>query len=110
MSNPTINKKQFQTIWKEIIFLFEDLFKAAEAGIERHRDLFNDVPDHEKLEQYLLKDVFAMIQKKWTLEIVNALAFHNFLYFNGIKNHLGKISSKTLSERLKELIELQILS
>jgi len=110
MSDTAINKKQFQTIWKEIISLFDDLFEAAEAGIERHSDLFNDIPDHEKLEQHLIKDVFAMIQKKWTLEIANALAFHNFLYFNGIKNHLGKISSKTLSERLKELIELQLIS
>ena len=110
MSDMSFNKKQFQVIWKDMIDLFEKIFEAAEEGIERHIDIFNDIPDHEKIERYLMKDIFNMIQKKWILEIVNALAFHNFLYFNEIKKHLGKISSKTLSERLKELTQLQIIS
>lgn len=104
------NREQFIAIWKDMIELLEQIIDAAEKGVERHTDLFNDIPDHEELEQLLMKDIFDIIQRKWMFNIVNALAFHNYLHFNEIKKHLGKISSKTLSERLKELLKLNVIN
>ncbi len=110
MTEKRFNKEQFESIWKDTVELLEPIFNAAEIGVERHTDLFNDIPGHEDLERLLMKDIFDIIQRKWMFNVVNALAFHNYLYFNEIKKHLGKISSKTLSERLKELLELNIIN
>ncbi len=109
MTEKKFDREQFRVIWKDMVGLIDQIFDAAEVGVERHTDLFNDILDHEDLERHLMKDIFNLIQKKWMLNIVNALAFHNYLYFNEIKKHVGKISSKTLSERLKELLELNII-
>lgn len=81
---------------------------AAEKEIHNHCAVFNEIPNHEQIERELMKDIFQFIQKKWVLEIVHALAFHEHLFFNKITNLLGTISSKTLSERLKELVDAQV--
>ncbi|MCF2140439.1 MAG: helix-turn-helix transcriptional regulator [Candidatus Lokiarchaeota archaeon] len=54
--------------------------------------------------------IFQLIQKKWVIQIVNAIVTLKNPFYNEIKNHIEKISSKTLSIRLKELENLQIIS
>ncbi len=109
MENNFFNPERFRNNWKDILELLEEIQFAAEKGISNHCAIFNDIPQHEKIERMLMKNIFQFLQRKWTLEIVNALAFHEHLYFNEIKNHLKTITSKTLSERLKELVEGKIV-
>lgn len=108
MTDDFINPERFQEIWKDILELLDKIQFAAEKGIANHSAIFNDLPEHEKIERELMKNIFQFLQKKWVIEIVNVLAFHEHLYFNEVKNHLETITSKTLSERLKELVDNKI--
>ncbi|MHA1585495.1 MAG: winged helix-turn-helix transcriptional regulator [Promethearchaeota archaeon] len=62
------------------------------------------------IEEMVMHDIFQLVQKKWMIQIVNAIVVLQNPYFNDLKNYLKEISSKTLSIRLKELEKLQIIS
>ena len=110
MTDDFINFDRFQDIWKDILELLNKIQFASEKGIANHCAIFNDLPEHEKIERELMKNIFQFLQKKWVIEIVHVLAFHDHLYFNEVKSHRETITSKTLSERLKELVDNNIVS
>jgi DNA-binding HxlR family transcriptional regulator len=56
-----------------------------------------------------IKSLFWEISKMWVLQIIRELYLWNNT-FNSIKRELWSISSKTLSERLKELQESWFVS
>lgn len=60
------------------------------------------------MEQNVLK-AHRIMCKKWTLLIVNLLETKNTRRFNDLLSELPGISSKTLSERLKELEGLKVI-
>ena len=45
----------------------------------------------------------GILSKKWALLIISAIGNNQKLRYNEIEKKLGEISSKTLSDRLKEL-------
>lgn len=57
---------------------------------------------------YPILGIFSFLSKRWMLLILNALC-NNITTFNAIKNELHGISSRTLSERLKELEEFHFV-
>ena len=50
-----------------------------------------------------LEGIIAVISKKWALQIIAEIGNHGKLRFNEIMESLGKISPKSLTDRLKEL-------
>lgn len=50
-----------------------------------------------------LDGIINTISKKWTLQIIGMIGNHQKLRFSEIMKKLGKISPKTLADRLKEL-------
>ncbi|MFQ6050476.1 MAG: winged helix-turn-helix transcriptional regulator [Candidatus Hydrothermarchaeota archaeon] len=50
-----------------------------------------------------LEGIINTISKKWTLQIIAIIGNHKKIRYNEIKEKLGGISPKTLSDRLKEL-------
>ncbi len=57
-----------------------------------------------------LEGVIHVISKKWTLQIIALLGNHTKLRFSEIQNRLGNISPKSLSDRLKELREIDLIT
>jgi DNA-binding HxlR family transcriptional regulator len=50
-----------------------------------------------------LEGIVSVISKKWALQIIAEIGNHKKLRFNKIMESLGKISPKSLTDRLKEL-------
>ncbi|NIN51926.1 MAG: transcriptional regulator [Nitrososphaeria archaeon] len=56
-----------------------------------------------------LKGVINIVSKKWALQIIAMIGNHHKLRFNNLMNKLGKISPKTLADRLKELEKAELI-
>ena len=50
------------------------------------------------------------IDKKWAFYILVTLLIYNALAFNGIKKKVKPVSSRTLSKRLKQLVDIGLIS
>ncbi len=59
--------------------------------------------------KFFLK-TFGFITKKWNVEILYELEIHNGLNFNEIARHLDGISPKSLSDCLKQLEGLDLIT
>jgi len=108
-SNSEINQERFQTIWKELIQLYPQIQKAIITGLQEH----GPEPKSHKIidiENMVMHEIFQLVQKKWVIQIVNAIVVLKNPFYNDLKNYIEKISSKTLSIRLKELEKLHIIS
>lgn len=56
-----------------------------------------------------LGGVMDIISKKWALLIINTIGNSQKVRYNEIRNNLGEINSKVLSDRLKELEEAGLI-
>ncbi|KKN02424.1 hypothetical protein LCGC14_1117830 [marine sediment metagenome] len=61
-------------------------------------------------EKCYVEDLLTYLGKKWTLPILRYLFGHNKLRFNELMKHIGEITPRSLSQRLKELIGLGIIN
>jgi len=61
-------------------------------------------------EKCYVEDLLTYLGKKWTLPILRYLFGHNKLRFNELMKHIGVITPRSLSQRLKELIGLGIIN
>ena len=108
-SNYEINQERFQTNWKDVIQLYPQLQKAVITGLQEHG---SEPKSHVimEIENMVMHEIFKLVQKKWVLQIVNAIVVLKNPFYNDLKNYIEKISSKILSIRLKELEKLHIIS
>lgn len=108
-SNYEINQERFQTNWKDVIQLYPQLQKAVITGLQEHG---SEPKSHViiEIENVVMHEIFKLVQKKWVIQIVNAIVVLKNPFYNDLKNYIEKISSKTLSIRLKELEKLHIIS
>jgi DNA-binding HxlR family transcriptional regulator len=53
---------------------------------------------------------FEFIRKKWNVRILYELEIHSGLNFNEIMRHLEGISTRSLSDRLKQLEDLNLIT
>ncbi len=59
--------------------------------------------------QCYVEDVITFLSKKWALLILRYLLEGETLRFNELLKSIGQISPRSLSQRLKELVELKII-
>ncbi|MFX0155005.1 MAG: winged helix-turn-helix transcriptional regulator [Candidatus Hodarchaeota archaeon] len=93
--------------FKEIIKTSRPLIRKA---LDKH---FTETIHDEKRkidEIRFFLNIFKFVTKKWNVEILYELEIHNGLIFNDITRHLEKISSRTLSDCLKQLLELELIT
>ncbi len=64
----------------------------------------------KELELKFFKGEIELTTKKWITEILWELETHDGLTFNALQRNIGGISSRSLSDRLKELKEIQLIS
>lgn len=58
---------------------------------------------------YPLDDVMEVLGKKWALFIIAVLGNENRTRFNDLLHQLKGISARTLTDRLKELVQLDLV-
>ncbi|MHA1557072.1 MAG: winged helix-turn-helix transcriptional regulator [Candidatus Heimdallarchaeota archaeon] len=57
-----------------------------------------------------LCNIMNIVSKKWSLLIVNTIGNTTTIRFSEIKRNLRTINSKVLSDRLKELVQAEIIN
>lgn len=57
-----------------------------------------------------LESASSFLSKKWTISAIITIGNFKNLRFNDLRGRLGKITAKTLAERLKELEKEKIIS
>ncbi|KKK94849.1 hypothetical protein LCGC14_2678700, partial [marine sediment metagenome] len=61
-------------------------------------------------EKCYVEDLLTYLGKKWTLQILRYLYGYKKLRFNELIKNIGEITPRSLSQRLKELVELEIIN
>ncbi len=81
------------------------LDQLAEGHRRTMEEVVSWLEDHGSLEDEIRVNVEALnpLFQKWSFEICFLLRMKERLRFNQLKDHLGGIGSRTLSQRLKEL-------
>ncbi len=95
--------------FKELIELLPEIRRAVQKGI------IKDTKDHVhdasriKKERRFLRLGLDVLQRKWAIEIIYALYNLGEPSFNDIKRALLGISSRTLIERLRSLMDSDLV-
>lgn len=74
---------------------------------------FNSVEHNEKrkdMEMQMISDHFKFIRNKWITEILWDLEINGAMIFNELMRSLKNISSRLLSDRLKDLKKYKLIS
>lgn len=90
-----------------------DFIEQARAIIRKLKDIHFEKTLHDEkrkiLEMKFFLKTFRFITKKWNVEILYELEIHDGMYFNELIRHLKGISSKSLSDCLKQLETLNLI-
>jgi len=89
--------------WKPLADIIKDSRVIIRDIMTKHFDeTIHD--DNRKIQEVgFFLEVFRFITKKWNIEILYELEIHDGLNFNEIMRHMTKISTRTLSDCLKQL-------
>ncbi len=94
--------------------LHEEMAELTERYIEKLNETISRYPeinyslDEIQKEINEINQIFRYLSKKWSFEII-ALLYMRVLKFNDLKDLLGGISSRTLTDRLRMLETAGIL-
>ncbi|MFX1399529.1 MAG: winged helix-turn-helix transcriptional regulator [Promethearchaeota archaeon] len=92
----------------------DNLIKKTRSTVRELMDSHFSKIDHDEERKiiemrYFLK-TFDFIRKKWNVEILYELEIHKGMNFNELTRHLEGISSRSLSDSLKELENLNFIT
>jgi DNA-binding HxlR family transcriptional regulator len=101
-----INLEQFTPI--------KDIIKKARIIVRNilnsHYDEIPHDNNRKDLEMRFFYSFLSSLTKKWIIEILWELELSNGLNFNELKRHLKGISTSSLSNRLKDLHQTDLIS
>jgi len=100
------NQKEFEPI-KQII---KDSRIVIRNAIDTHfKEILHD--DKRRVQEIkFIIDIIKLVTKKWNSDILLELEIHNGLIFNDLMRHMGNISSRTLSNSLKQLQRMGLVT
>lgn len=78
--------------------------------MDNHYKKFTHDEERKIIEMRYFLESFKFITKKWNVEILYELEIHEGLIFNDIMRHLDGISTRSLSDCLKQLEELGFIT
>jgi len=86
--------------YEELIELIPVIQESALKGLKR--DMFTQVYNAGRIKRRadMYKEIFKLIQGKWTIEIFYAITIFKNCGFNDIRRALPKINARTLTDRL----------
>ena len=99
-----------KTIWKDMTDLIPLMREAVKKGLEKDFEAFDHDDAHIQKELYFLNDALNFLQKKWTMDLIYIIRIIGNPFFNDIRRALPNINSRTLSTRLKEFEENNIVT
>lgn len=95
--------------WKPLQDLVGKTRKMSRTLIENHFKKIIHDESRQAAEISWFLDTLHFITHKWNIDILYQLEIHDGLIFNDIRRHLGNVSARTLSDRLKELQEFHLI-
>ena len=95
--------------YQELIDLIPKIQEAALKGVERDLRIYEFNSDQMRRKIELFKQIFSIIQGKWTIDICFWLLMKKECGFNELKGRLDRISTRTLTDRLRSLEKAKIV-
>lgn len=102
--------KQVFNNYKELIEIVPSIQEAVLKAIERDQKTHVYDTNRIRIKAKLYKEIFKLIQGKWTLEIYYVLMMLKTCGFNELKEALPEINSRTLTDRLRLLEQRGVAS
>lgn len=99
-----------EIIWKEMVELIPKMREAVKIGLKRDFEAVVHDDAHIQNELHFLNDALNLLQKKWTMDLIYIIRIKGNPFFNDIRRVLPELNSRTLSTRLKEFEENNIVT
>ena len=96
--------------YKELVNLIPSIQEAILKGLARDRKYHVNSIEKIRIKAKLYKEIFKLIQGKWSIEILYSILMFDRCNFNELKEALTGINSRTLTDRLKFLEQRGIVS
>ena len=95
--------------WKPLDDIIKLSRKTVRTLVDKHYEAINHDEKRKINEIQFFMGLFRFITRKWNVEILYELENHKELRFNKLRRHLGNISTRTLSDSLKQLSKNQFI-
>jgi DNA-binding HxlR family transcriptional regulator len=89
--------------WKPLEDIITNALPAIRGIIAGHLHAIDHDADRKSAELRWFLEKIRFFTRKWNVDILYELNMHGGLIFNELKRHLGGVSSRTVSDCLKEL-------
>ena len=96
--------------YKELLELIPTAQEAILKGLIRDRKYHVTSTKKIRIKANLYREIFKLIQGKWTIEILYCILMFEKCNFNELKEALSRINSRTLTDRLRFLEQRGIVS
>jgi DNA-binding HxlR family transcriptional regulator len=98
------------TEWAPIAEIIDKSQTLIRSLLEKHTQTTDHDDKRQSLEMQWFLNVFRFISRKWNADILYQLHIHTALTFNELRRHLNNLSSRTLSDCLKQLQEYKLIT
>ncbi len=96
--------------FQEVIDLIPQIQEAGFKGLERDMNIYEFNPTQMQAKLNLFRQMFTMIQGKWSIDICFSLLIYDVCSFNELKRALQGISTRTLTDRLRLLEKFRVIT
>ncbi len=96
--------------YKELLELIPTAQEAILKGLKRDRKYHVTSIEKIRIKANLYREIFKLIQGKWTIEILYCILMFEKCNFNELKEALTGINSRTLTDRLRFLEQRGVVS
>ena len=101
-----INSKKIKPLSK----LLKESRNLVKELMDTHFENIEHNEERKIIEMKFFLKTFEFIRKKWNVQILYELEIHSGMNFNEMMRHMKGISSRSLSDRLKQLEDLNLIT
>ena len=99
-----------RTEWEPITKIIKESQKTIRTLLEKHTQTTDHNDERQELEMQWFLNNLLFITKKWNVDILYQLHLHSSITFNDLRRHLNNLSSRTLSDCLKQLQKHKLIT
>lgn len=90
--------------------LLKDSRNLVKGLMDSHFERIKHDEERKIVEMKFFLKTFEFIRKKWNVRILYELEIHSGMNFNEMMRHMEGISTRSLSDRLKQLADLNLIT
>ena len=90
--------------------LLKDSRNLVKELMDSHFEKIEHDEERKIVEMKFFLKTFEFIRKKWNVQILYELEIHSGMNFNETMRHMKGISSRSLSDRLKQLEDINLIT